>query len=146
LFGCGAGKFVFFGADALLEGFDFFVAGSGVAFGPFGGAVKGVDAGTHRFQVEQAAPHLGKVGGVAAERCASEALMSDGAAVAFGCDVLGVGAFAEWHCDRGSFVGEPVFSGHRPDGQVLAIDNEVSDDLSCLTPTLLRDSVVPHGS
>jgi hypothetical protein len=66
LFGCG-GKFVFFCADEFFEGFDFFVAGSGVAFGPFGGAVERVDAGADRLEVEQAAAQLREVGRITAE-------------------------------------------------------------------------------
>src|SRR6516225_6456713 len=43
LLGCGEGEFVFLGTDAFFEGSDLFVAWPGVAFGPFGRAVEGVN-------------------------------------------------------------------------------------------------------
>jgi hypothetical protein len=65
--------------------------------------------------------------------------MSDRAAATFGGDVLRVGAFSERNCDRGAFVCEPVLDGHRPDRQVVTVDDKISDEFSGLTSALLRN-------
>jgi hypothetical protein len=74
----------------------------------------------------------------------SETLMSDRAAATFGGDVLRVGAFSERNCDRGAFVCEPVLDGHRPDRQVVTVDDKISDEFSGLTSALLRNAVIAH--
>jgi hypothetical protein len=62
LFGGCVGEVVFLGVDMALEGFDFFVAGPGVAFGPFSGPVECVDPRTDRLEVEQAAFRADRTG------------------------------------------------------------------------------------
>jgi len=72
-------------------------------------------------------------------------LVPDRAAVAFGGDILRIGAFPEWHCDGGAFVGEPLPACHRPDRQLFAVADQASDEFSGLASALLRDPVVAHS-
>src|SRR5271166_4466467 len=77
LFGCGVLEFVLFVVDAFFERCYLLVAGAGVAFGPFGGAVERIDARAGRFEVEQSAAHFGEVGRVTTKRRAAETSMPD---------------------------------------------------------------------